>query len=222
MLTYQTISGVAKSTTTGANGDCVPIILDLADVSDATSPAASVTKPGFEPQTAIFSKLIGGNSYDAVVSLVKLENNVSIPVDGGTLWHLGDGRFSDEINSKFQKANDGPTMELVIADWAAKVAAGFTQATVYLDHKGWQTTTCPTNSIEIVGDAGRAPRPGVDSPGTGDWGGGASAPILPVFNVADIGATSAKIVITAGVSNGPAPGDLDDFEITRLRVVCSN
>jgi len=221
VLTYQTaLAGVAKTTTTDANGDCAPLILQLNEITDTDFPAATVNKAGFEPQTVIFSKLEGGRNYFQDVSLVKLLPNVSIPVDGGTVWHLGDGRFSAEINSKFQKALDGPAKDFAIADWATQ-AAGFAKATLYLDHKGWQTATCPANSVALVGNAGTVTKLGKDSPPTGDWGGGPSAPVAE-FNVAEIGTASATIRITAGRCNGGAPGDLDDFEINRMRVVFSN
>ena len=65
-----------------------------------------------------------------------LADNVSIPVGGGIVMHLGDDLFAGAVNSQFQKKTDGAELVFVIEDWAAKVQAGYTKATVYLDAKG--------------------------------------------------------------------------------------
>ena len=58
------------------------------------------------------------------------------------VMHLGDDLFEGAVNSQFQKKSDGAELAFVIPDWAAKVQAGYTKATVYLDAKGWQTDVC--------------------------------------------------------------------------------
>ena len=56
--------------------------------------------------------------------------------------HLGDDLFEGRSTPQFQKNTDGAEVVFVIDDWAAKVQAGYTTATVYLDAKGWQSSLC--------------------------------------------------------------------------------
>lgn len=210
-VNYQ--SGQTEFTTqTDANGRC-ELNLPAAEVAGVAYPAATVNKGGYEPQTILCPKLKGGQSCTQSVGLVPLADNVSIPVGGDIVMHLGDDRFDGATNSQFQKATDGVELAFVIADWAEKVQAGFTKATVYLDAKGWQTSQCQ-NTISLAGDAGYVTLPGGNSPTDGYWGGGKQVPFD--FTVAQVGAQMAELRITAGSCNGTT--DLDDFEINRIRV----
>ena len=179
-------------------------------------PAGSVEKPGYEPQTILCSKLQGGDSCASSVQIIPLADNVSIPVGGGIVMHLGDDRFEGAVNSQFQKKTDGTELIFVIDDWAAKVKAGYTKATVYLDAKGWQTSICQ-NLIALSGDVGTVVLPGGNSPSDGYWAGGKQVPFE--FQVAQIGTQRAQVHVIAGACNGTT--DLDDFEINRLRVYFS-
>jgi hypothetical protein len=93
-------------------------------------------------------------------------------------------------------------LAFVIDDWADKVKAGYTKATVYLDAKG---------------DAGTVALSGGNSPPDGYWAGGKQVPFE--FPVAQIGMQRAEVRVSAGTCNGTT--DLDDFEINRLRVYFS-
>jgi hypothetical protein len=73
--------------------------------------------------------------------------------------HLGDDLFEGVVNSQLQKKTDGAELTFVIDDWATKVKAGYTKATVYLDAKGWQTSNC-NNVIALSGDVGTVTLPG--------------------------------------------------------------
>jgi hypothetical protein len=210
-VNYQ--SGTTEFTTqTNAAGKC-ELNLPAAEVAGVNYPAATVNKDGYEPQTILCPKLQGGQSCSQSVSLVPLADNVSIPVGGDMVMHLGDDKFEGSANSQFQKATDGAELVFVIADWAEKVQAGYTKATVFLDAKGWQTGLC-RNTIALVGDAGEVSLPGGNSPSDGFWGGGTQVPFD--FTVAQVGTQSAQLRITAGSCSGTS--DLDDFEINRIRV----
>ena len=203
------------ATTTDAAGRCT-LDLPATEVAGVAFPAASVEKPGYEPQTLLCSKLQGGESCSNDVQLVPLADNVSIPVGGGVVMHLGDDLFEGAVNSQFQKKTDGAELVFVIDDWAAKVQAGYTKATVYLDAKGWQSSQCE-NLVALSGDVGTASLPGGNSPADGYWAGGKQVPFE--FTVVQIGALRAELRVTAGTCNGTT--DLDDFEINRLRVYFS-
>jgi hypothetical protein len=203
------------TTTTNTAGRCT-LDMPATEVAGVAFPAASVEKPGYEPQTILCSKLQGGQSCSNDVQLVPLADNVSIPVGGGIVMHLGDDLFEGAVNSQFQKKTDGAELVFVIDDWAAKVQAGYTKATVYLDAKGWQSSQCE-NLVALSGDVGTASLPGGNSPADGYWAGGKQVPFE--FTVAQIGAQRAEVRVTAGTCNGTS--DLDDFEINRLRVYFS-
>ena len=209
-VNYQ--SGSTEFTTqTDANGDC-QLVMPAAEVAGVAYPAASVMKAGYEPQTMLFEKLQGGKSYHQNVELVPLATNVSIPVAGETGMHLGDDLFEVTVNSQFQKKSDGAELAFVISDWAAKVQAGYTKATVYLDAKGWQTDFC-NNLIGLSGDAGTVTRPGGNSPADGYRAGGKPVPFE--FSMAQVSTQQAAVRVIAGTCNGTT--DLDDFEINRIR-----
>ena len=213
-VNYQ--SGATEfATQTDANGDC-ELIMPTADVAGVPYPAASVKKVEYEPQTMLFEKLQGGKSYHQNVELVPLTTNVSIPVGGETVMHLGDDLFEGTVNSQFQKKSDGAELAFVISDWAAKVQAGYTKATVYLDAKGWQTDFC-NNLIGLSGDAGTVTRPGGNSPADGYWAGGKQVPFE--FSMAQVGTQRAEVRVVSGACNGTT--DIDDFEINRIRVYFS-
>jgi uncharacterized protein (DUF2141 family) len=203
------------ATSTDADGNC-KLDLPATEVAGVAFPAASVEKPGYEPQTMLCSKLQGGDSCSNNVQLVPLADNVSIPVGGGIVMHLGDDLFEGAVNSQFQKKTDGAELAFVIDDWAAKLQAGYTKATVYLDAKGWQSSQCE-NLVALSGDVGTASLPGGNSPADGYWAGGKQVPFE--FTVAQIGAQRAEVRVIAGACNGTT--DLDDFEINRLRVYFS-
>jgi hypothetical protein len=202
-------------TQTGSDGSCT-LTLPAAEVAGVTFPAASVIKDGYEPQTLLCPTLQGGQSCTQDVLLVPLAANVSIPVGGEIVMHLGDDRFEGAANSQFQKKTDGAQLSFVVADWAAKVRAGYTKATVYLDAKGWQSDRCE-NLIGLAGDAGEVNLPGGNSPADGYWGGGKQVPFE--FTVARVGTQRAELRISSGTCAGTT--DLDDFEINRLRVYFS-
>jgi hypothetical protein len=210
-VNYQSGS-VEYATKTDASGNC-ELVMPAAEVAGVPYPAASVKKTGYEPQTMLFEKLQGGRNYSQNVELVPLTTAVSVPVGGEDVMHLGDDLFEGTVNSQFQKKTDGTELAFVIADWAAKVQAGYTKATVYLDAKGWQTDIC-TNLIGLSGDIGTVMLPGGVSPAAGYWGGGKQVPFE--FAVAEVGTLNAEVRITSGACNGTS--DLDDFEINRIRV----
>ena len=203
----------ALGTQTDSDGRC-GLDLPAAEVAGVEYPAFSVTKPGYEPQTLICASLQGGKTCSQNVDLIPLAANVSIPVGGDQVMHLGDDQFDGLANSQFQKASDGLELVFPIADWADKVkAAGVTTATVYLDAKGWQTNEC-TNQITLVGDGGTQVLRGGVSPSGGYWAGGRQVPF--VFSVARIGLLRGELRVTSGTCNGTS--DFDDFEINRIRV----
>jgi hypothetical protein len=221
MVSFQTTdaAGVNKKyeTQTGADGKCT-LDMTLAEVSGVNLPAGSVVKEGYEPQTFFcygFSRT--EVSCSAKVQLIRLAPNVSLPLGGDTVWHIGDSNFQGQPNSQLQKrVPDGATLEFPIADWAVQVAKpGVTKATVVIDHKGWQTSICPTNTISLVGDAGTVGLDGGNSPSNGSWGGGHQEDKPFVFQVSQVGLSSATVRISAGVCRET---DLDDFEINRMRV----
>jgi hypothetical protein len=120
------------------------------------------------------------------------------------------------VNSQFQKKSDGAKLAFVISDWADKVKAGYTKATVYIDAKGWQTDFC-ANLIGLSGDAGTVTRPGGNSPTDGSWAGGKQVPFE--FSMAQVGTQWAEVRVISGTCSGTT--DLDDFEINRIRVYFS-
>jgi len=213
-VNYQSGTG-AFATKTDASGNC-ELVMPAAEVAGVPYPAASVKKEGYEPQTMLFEKLQGGKNYFQRVELVPLTTDVSVPVGGEDVMHLGDDLFEGTVNSQFQKKSDGTELAFVIADWAVKVAAGYTKATVYLDAKGWQTDVC-NNLIGLSGDVGTVMLAGGTSPADGYWGGGKQVPFD--FSVAEVGSVNAEVRVTSGTCNGTS--DLDDFEINRIRVYFS-
>ena len=200
------------ATKTDSDGDC-ELVMPASAVSGVPYPAGSVKKAGYEPQTMLFEKLQGGRNYHQDVELVPLTTNVSIPVGGETVMHLGDDLFEGTVNSQFQKKADGVELTFVIPDWAAQVDAGYTKATVYLDAKGWQTDICE-NRIGLSGDVGAVMLPGGNSPADGYWGGGKQVPFE--FSIGRVGTQRAEVRVISGACNGTT--DLDDFEINRIRV----
>jgi len=213
-VTYQ--AGTTEfATRTDADGNC-KLNLPASEVAGVAFPAGSVEKPGYEPQTLLCAKLQGGGSCASSVQIIPMADNVSIPMGGGIVMHLGDDLFEGAANSQFQKKTDGAELAFVIDDWAAKVKAGYTKATVYLDAKGWQTDRC-MNLIGLSGDIGTVSLPGGNSPSDGYWGGGKQVPFE--FSVAQVGALRAEVRVSAGACSGTT--DLDDFEINRIRVYFS-
>jgi hypothetical protein len=211
-VTYQARTAI-YATTTNAEGKC---LLDMPgdEVAGVRFPAATVTKPNYEPQTIICESLQAGSSCYQEVRLIPLGSRVSIPVGGDTVMHLGDDVFEGVANSLLQKPTDGAELVFPIADWADQVKSpGITKATVYLDAKGWQSDVCD-NLIGLRGDVGEVNLRGGVSPSGGFWGGGRQ--VAFVFDVDAIGRLSAELRITAGSCAGTA--DLDDFEINRIRV----
>lgn len=226
-INYQ--AGVKSySTTSSASGSCRLDLL-VADVVGISSPRGTVSKAGYEPQTLLISacpSLQGGTTCIVPVPMVRVASNISIPVGGDTVWHLGDEQFAGGANDLFQKStdtttllgtdpsDDKPYLEFSIPDWAAKVqAGGYTKATVTLDIKGMQTTICPNDAVALSGAAGTPTQPGTNSPVDGSWARGSFE-----FAVADVGAlsTNARIIVTTGKCD--VTNDFDDFEINRLRV----
>lgn len=221
LVGFQT-SGEKYTCTTGENGKCT-FDMPLDEVSGVASPALTAVKEGYEPQMypcVEFSK--ANPSCKAIFDLSPLLPNVSIPVGGDTVWHIGDSNFQGKVNSQLQKkVPDGPSREFEISNWAAQVAKnGVTKATVVLDHKAWQTSICPGNTISLVGSDATVSYPGGNSPSDGSWGGGDAATGAYDFLVSDVGSSSAKVRISAGTCQG---ADLDDFEVNRIRVYfCGN
>lgn len=211
-VNYQ--AGTTEYTTqTNTDGSC-RLDLPAAEVAGIQYPAASVTKPGYEPQTILCASLQGGSACSQDVQLIPLAANVSIPVGGDMVMHLGDDLFEGSVNSQFQKASDGVELAFPIADWAEQLkAAGITKATVYLDAKGWQSEIC-SNLVTLAGDTGTLSLPGGVSPAAGYWAGGRQVPFE--FAVAQVGSQNAVLRITSGRCNGTS--DFDDFEINRIRV----
>jgi hypothetical protein len=221
-VSYQTTDAAGANkqyeTLTGPDGKCAPLDMPLDEVSGVKLPAGTVVKDGYEPQTLIcygFSRT--DVSCTAEVKLYALAANVSIPLGGDVVWHIGDSNFQGQPNSQLQKkVPDGGALEFEIADWATQVAKpGITKATVVIDHKGWQTSICPRNTLALQGDAGVVEMAGGNSPSNGGWGGGFQEDKLFVFQVSQVGLLSAKVRIAAGACRGD---DLDDFEINRMRV----
>jgi hypothetical protein len=201
------------TTQTKPDGSC-RLDLPAAEVAGVQYPAASVTKPGYEPQTILCASLQGGSACSQDVQMIPLAANVSIPVGGDMVMHLGDDLFEGSVNSQFQKASDGVELVFPIADWAEQLkAAGITKATVYLDAKGWQSGIC-SNLVALSGDTGTLTLRGGESPAQGYWAGGKQVPF--VFAVAQVGSRNAELRITSGSCNGTS--DFDDFEINRIRV----
>jgi hypothetical protein len=191
-VNYQ--AGATEYTTqTSPNGSCA-LLTPAAEVAGVAFPAASVIKEGYEPQTILCPELQGGESCTRDVALIPLARNVSIPVGGDIVMHLGDDQYEGAVNSQFQKKSDGAQLTFVIADWEAKVQAGYTKATVYIDVKGWQTNRCQ-NLIGLAGDAGEAYLPGGDSPTEGYWGGGKQVPFE--FKASRVGSQWAELRIIA-------------------------
>jgi len=213
-VTYQ--AGTTEfATKTNGDGSC-ELNLPASEVAGVAFPAGSVEKPGYEPQTILCRKLQGGDTCANSVQIIPLADNVSVPVGGGIVMHLGDDLFEGAVNSQFQKKTDGTELVLVVDDWATKVKAGYTKATVYLDAKGWQTSLCK-NLISLSGDVGTVTLPGGNSPSDGYWGGGKQVPFE--FPVAQVGTQHAEVRVSAGACNGTS--DFDDFEINRVRVYFS-
>lgn len=221
-VTYQ--AGATEfATETDPAGDCV-LDLPASEVAGVPYPAASVAKDGYEPQTVLYSRLEGGKYYPQTVLLVPRADNLSLPVGGEIVMHLGDDKFEGAANSQFQKQTDGVVLEFAIDDWAAQVQKGYTKATVNLDAKGWETNVCK-NLVSLVGrDAGgivvsEVSLPGGTSPADGYWAGGKQVPFD--FSVAQVGAERVSLRVTAGACGGTT--DIDDFEINRIRVYfCSD
>jgi hypothetical protein len=204
--------------TTGDSGKCT-FDMPLAEVDGVREPAATATKDGYEPQMYPCPGFSRNNpTCPAKFDLNRLGQNVSIPVEGDEVWHIGDSNYQGQPNSQLQKKiPDGTFKEFEIADWAVQVAkSNVTKVTVVLDHKGWQTDICPNNSIALVGDAGEVSRAGGNSPDTGGWGGGTQEAQPFDFMVSKVGSSRATIRISAGECRGGT--DLDDFEINRMRV----
>lgn len=212
-VTYQ---GKLKlyTTQTKPNGDC-RFDLPAEELAGVKFPAASATKPGYEPQTIIYPAMKAKDVCEIDVSMKPLARNMSIPVGGDTVWHLGDEQFEGSTNSQFQKPTDGAELVFPIADWADQVKVpGVTKATVFLDAKGWESDVCK-NQIALVGDVGTQSLKGGTSPPEGYWAGGTNVPF--VFDIAQVGLQRAELKITAGECRGTV--DLDDFEINRIRVM---
>ncbi|MCU0812560.1 MAG: hypothetical protein MUE59_16315 [Thiobacillaceae bacterium] len=203
------------TTQTNASGQC-RLDMPASEVVGVKYPAATVTKTGYEPQTMLMYELKAGRSYYSEARLNPLAENMSIPVGGDTVMHLGDEVFEGSVNSQFQKATDGSEWVFQIANWAEQVKKpGVTKATVYLDAKGWQSDICD-NRIALSGEIGTVSLPGGVSPSDGLWGGGRQVPF--VFDVAKVGTLKGELRITAGTCANDAIDDLDDFEINRIRV----
>lgn len=215
LITFK-IEGInpSPSTTTGADGKCVPLDIKAADITGVIQVAASVVKAGYEPGQFTCPVITGGVTCQGDVPLVPLATNTSLPVNGDVVTHIGDGIFDGTINSQFQTDVVGTSADFPIADWGTKLQANpaWTRATVVLDAKGWQTTISPVckNTIAIVGSAGSQSQPGGDSASSGDW-----SESKFDFDVAGIGISGpATLRIVAGM----CPQDLDDFETNRIRV----
>lgn len=211
-VNYQARSS-AFSAQTNADGSC-RIDIPAAEVPGIQYPAATVSKAGYEPQTILCETLGPGRKCEQDVLLIPLAGNMSVPVGGDIVMHLGDDRFEGAANSQFQKTSDGKELVFPIADWADQVRKpGISKATVYLDAKGWQSNVC-ANTIGLSGNVGTVQLPGGVSPPEGYWAGGRQAPFE--FDVAAVGPLNAELRIIAGTCNGTI--DVDDFEINRIRV----
>jgi hypothetical protein len=192
---------------------------------------SAVSKAGCQPETLPIAdacpNLAGGQKCVVpAVKMVKVASNISIPVGGNTLWHLGDEVYTGGSNEGLQRTTtdtptlrptdlsvDVPYLTFEISDWAAKVAAGFTKAKVTMDIKAMQTNGCPDNAVALSGDAGAPTLPGVNQ-SVSEWERKSFE-----FNVAEVGRTSANIIVTTGQCFiGGFVSDYDDFEINRLRV----
>jgi hypothetical protein len=191
-FTYQ--AGSTKFAATTDTEGKAALTLPAAEVAGVPYPAASVDKLGYEPQTVLYSILAGGKYYHQEVLLVPLATNVSVPVGGEVVMHLGDDVFQGAANSQFQKATDGAEL-------------------VYLDAKGWETRICK-NLISLSGEVGTVSQSGGNSPSEGYWGGGKQVPFE--FPIAEVGVQRAELRVSSGACGGTA--DIDDFEINRLRV----
>jgi hypothetical protein len=214
LITFK-IEGInpSPSTTTGADGKCVPLDIKAADLTGLTQVAASVVKENYEPGQFTCPVTTGGVTCPGNVPLRPLATNTSLPENGDVVTHIGDGLFDGTANSQFQTAAIGPSADFPIADWGTKLQANasWTRATVVLEAKGWQTTLCPGNTIALVGSAGSVAKAGGDSAANGDWSESSFD-----FDVAQVGRSgSATLRITSGVC---ASKDLDDFETNRIRV----
>ncbi len=218
VITFK-IDGInpSPSTTTGADGKCVPLDIKAADVTGVTQVAASVVKAGYEPGQFTCPVTTGGATCQGDVPLVPLATNTSLPGNGDVVTHIGDGIYQGTINSQFQTDAVGLVADFPIADWGTKLQANpsWTRATVKLEAKGWQTTIAPAcnNTIALVDGAGvvKQSKPGGDSQLDGSW-----SQSTFDFDVATVG-TSGPVTlrITAGVCG---TGDLDDFETNSIRV----
>lgn len=204
------------TTQTDAKGEC-RLDMPAAEVEGVKYPAGTVTKAGYEPQTIICESMKAGSTCHRDIRLARLAIQVSIPVGGDTVMHLGDDLFEGATNSQFQKRTDGTELSFPIPDWSAQVSRpGVTKATVYLDAKGWQSDICE-NRILIAGDVGTQSLRGGVSPTNGYWAGGTQVPF--VFDVEKIGKSSAELRLLAGSCSGTADiVDYDDFEVNRIRV----
>lgn len=206
----------AYTDTTLADGSCA-VDVPSAEVQVAgtalTFPAASVVKAGYEPNSIVCDRATAGTSCDAKVVMVRLPANASIPENGDVVRHIGDDNFAGEPNSKFQRDAEGPSIDFNIADWATKLN---TRATVVLEARGWQTTTATcANTVAILSNVvggGSQSQAGADSDASGDW-----SERRFTFDTAQVGsAGAATLRITSGKCAGT--GDLDDFEVNRIRV----
>jgi len=218
--------------TTGPDGRGSFDVL-VAELATTVSDVGTVSKNNYESYPLLISacKLVTGGNVCKLpeVELLKAASNVSIPVNGDAVWHLGDDLNAGDT-SLFQKStdtrtlldadasNDQPYLEFAVADWATK-AGGYTKATVTLDIKGMETAFCPDDAIALIGDAGASTLPGKDSPADGSW-----RPESFEFAVADVGAgsTNVRVRVTTGkcpfFEGGQLVNRYDDFEINRLRV----
>lgn len=216
VIFYGTVNTTPYTDTTLADGTCSLDVL-AADVQVAgtalTFPAASVVKAGYEPNSIVCDRATAGTSCDAKVVMVRLPANASIPENGDVVRHIGDDNFAGDANSQFQRDAEGPSIDFNIADWATKLN---TRATVVLEARGWQTTTATcANTVAILSNVvggGSQSQAGADSDASGDW-----SERRFTFDTAQIGsAGAATLRITSGKCDGT--GDLDDFEVNRIRV----
>jgi len=209
----------SPSTTTGADGKCVPLGIKADDVTGVTQVAASVVKAGYEPGQFVCPVTTGGVTCQGNAALRPLATNTSLPGNGEVVTHIGDSLFDGAINSRFQTDAVGLSADFPIADWGTKLQANptWTRATVVLDAKGWQTTIAPTckNTIAMVDGVGsvKQSQPGGASDATGEW-----SQSTFEFDVAQVG-TSGPVTlrIAAGTCDTPT-NDFDDFETNRIRV----
>jgi hypothetical protein len=223
VVNFQTTDATGNNksheTLTNAGGKFT-LDMPLAEVTGVKQPAGTVTKDGYEPQTLICAGFSSGNvTCRADIVLTKLAENLSIPVGGDTLLHLGDGKYQGERNSQLQKTvPDGQVLEFPIPDWFTQVAKNkATKATVVLDHRGWEAGKC-RGTISLIGDASTVTLAGADSLETGEWSGAHQEANPFTFEVSQVGSISATVRIEAGECKGSPDPDLDDFEINRMRV----